>query len=197
MSLSSRKRRALCRTRTDDPFLTMEGSGCFERSRTLSNGHEIPANSRNTECTAVTDEIRSSWIYWTRSGRAALSPFAAEVSRADTGPWRADTGPRLAGSGGPPGPADTDRAGAGPGFRRVGICGRIVDRRRRPPAAAQVGQSRGRPVERRFRFSPLEQHDGWPWRCALRGSCDVRARCAMPVGAAVGLMRLVRPHLSA
>ena len=36
--------RALCRTRTDDPFLTMEGRGCFERSRALTSGHEMPAN---------------------------------------------------------------------------------------------------------------------------------------------------------
>jgi len=38
------KRRALCRTRTDDPFLTMEGSGFHERSRTLTSGHEMPVN---------------------------------------------------------------------------------------------------------------------------------------------------------
>ena len=62
MALSSRKRKALCRTRTDDPFLTMEGSGFYERSRTLSDGHEIPANSRNMECTAVVADLRSSWI---------------------------------------------------------------------------------------------------------------------------------------
>jgi hypothetical protein len=36
---------ALCRTRTDDPF--MEGSGFYERSRTLSDGHESPANRGN------------------------------------------------------------------------------------------------------------------------------------------------------
>jgi len=54
--------KALCRTRTDDAFLTMEGSGCYERSRTLSNGHEIPANSCNMECTAVTADLRSAWI---------------------------------------------------------------------------------------------------------------------------------------
>ncbi len=36
--------RALCRTRTDDPFLTMEGRGCFERSQTRTSGHEMPAN---------------------------------------------------------------------------------------------------------------------------------------------------------
>jgi hypothetical protein len=49
---------ALCRTRTDDPLLTMEGSGFYERSRSLSDGHELPANSRNTECTTVVGEAR-------------------------------------------------------------------------------------------------------------------------------------------
>jgi len=59
MALSSQKRRALCRTRTDDPFLTMEGYGFYERSRTLSNGHEIAANSHNVGCTAVVPDSRS------------------------------------------------------------------------------------------------------------------------------------------
>ena len=36
---SSPRTKALCRTRTDDPFLTMEGSGFHGRSRTLSDGH--------------------------------------------------------------------------------------------------------------------------------------------------------------
>ena len=40
-------RQALCRTRTDDPFLTMEGSGLHERSRMLTGGHELPANRRS------------------------------------------------------------------------------------------------------------------------------------------------------
>ena len=38
-----RSRRALCRTRTDDPFLTMERSGRHERARTGTRGQEIPA----------------------------------------------------------------------------------------------------------------------------------------------------------
>jgi hypothetical protein len=37
----------------------MEGSGFFERSLTLSDGHELPANSRNTDCTTVLGEARS------------------------------------------------------------------------------------------------------------------------------------------
>ena len=36
--------RALCRARTDDPFLPMEGRGHHERSATLINEHKIPAN---------------------------------------------------------------------------------------------------------------------------------------------------------
>ena len=40
----------------------MEGYGFYERQRTLSDGHEIPANSRNPECTAVAADLGSLWI---------------------------------------------------------------------------------------------------------------------------------------
>ena len=85
--------KALCRTRTDDPFLTMEGSGFYERSRTLSNGHEIPANSHNLECTAVVADFGRCGS----SGRgvdALHSPVRASESpgltRVPAGPAAAD-----------------------------------------------------------------------------------------------------------
>src|SRR5438045_54819 len=46
IALSSVNTQALCRTRTDDPFLTMEGSRHYGCSRTLTNVHEIPGNRR-------------------------------------------------------------------------------------------------------------------------------------------------------
>ena len=40
----------------------MEASGSYERSRTLSDRHEIPANTYNLGCTAVAAGIRPLWI---------------------------------------------------------------------------------------------------------------------------------------
>jgi hypothetical protein len=52
---------ALCRTRTDDPFLTMEDRRRHDRSPTLTIGHEIPANGGKVECTGVAVGIRPRW----------------------------------------------------------------------------------------------------------------------------------------
>ena len=73
--------RALCRTRTDDPFLTMEGRGCYDRSATLTTGHELPVNRHKAECTAVVAEIRSRWNWWTENGRKPRSTRVTDCQR--------------------------------------------------------------------------------------------------------------------
>ena len=77
---------ALCRTRTDDPFPTMEGCGYYGRSLTVSDGHEIPTNSHNVGCTPVVADLRSFFDLvdadWTR----CAPPSGFRISRADTCP---------------------------------------------------------------------------------------------------------------
>src|SRR5438270_8543880 len=87
MALSSRKRRALCRTRTDDPFLTMEGRRRYGRSATLTNGHEIPANRHKSECTVVVAETRPVWIWWTENGRKLRSTRDSNYNAAAGRGW--------------------------------------------------------------------------------------------------------------
>ena len=60
------------------PFLTMEGRGCHERSRTLTNGHEIPAIRGNAECTVVAGGSRPKRHWWTGCGRKPPRACAAD-----------------------------------------------------------------------------------------------------------------------
>jgi hypothetical protein len=81
-------RGALCRTRTDDPFLTMEGRGCFERSRTLTSGHETPANrQKSSERPRRPESGRGETGGRNVDGKPAT--LRRRVSRADLSPMRA------------------------------------------------------------------------------------------------------------
>ena len=79
--------KALCRTRTDDPFLTMEGSGYYERSATVTNGYEIPANSgklmygRCARNTAGVDLVDGKWTEARRLCATTGRPTALNVGR--------------------------------------------------------------------------------------------------------------------